>query len=208
MLVADTVALTPKQEARRTRVIQAALELASEGGYDAVQMRDVATRAGVAMGTVYRYFSSKDQLLVECLGEVAHELQEGLRRQPASGEDTADRVMEVLRRAIRALERDPKVASALVTALASLSSEDPAGLESAQRVYGLVREILTDAMHDGEHPEREAVIRTLGHVWLASLITWVRGWSERNAMMRDLEAAVRLLLPAGRPASDLARARA
>jgi AcrR family transcriptional regulator len=207
--VADTVALTPKQEARRTRVIQAALELASEGGYDAVQMRDVATRAGVAMGTVYRYFSSKDQLLVECLGEVAHELQTGLQRQPASGEDTADRVVEVLRRAIRALERDPNVASALVTALASLSSDDPAGLESAQGVYGLVREILTDAMDGHDQPEREAIIRTLGHVWLASLITWVRGWSDRGAMWRDLEAAVRLLLPAEQPASSaLARARA
>jgi AcrR family transcriptional regulator len=206
--VADNDVLTPKQEARRTSVIQAALQLASEGGYEAVQMRDVATRAGVAMGTVYRYFSSKDQLLVECLGEVAGELQAGLRRQPARGATTADRVVDVLRRAIRALERDPNVASALVTGLASLSSEDPAGLESAQAVYGVVSDILTDAMSDGEHPEREAVIRTLGHVWLACLITWVRGWSDRNHMWRDLEAAVRLVLPADKPAGALARARA
>jgi AcrR family transcriptional regulator len=206
--VADNDGLTPKQEARRARVIEATLALASEGGYEAVQMRDVATRAGVAMGTVYRYFSSKDQLLVECLGEVAHELQEGLHRHPPRGETTADRVVDVLRRAIRALERDPNVASALVTGLASLSSEDPAGLESAQRVYGVVSDIITEAMSDGEHPEREAVIRTLGHVWLSSLITWVRGWSDQSHMWRDLEAAVRLVLPAGRPAGALARARA
>ena len=55
--------LTPNQAARRERVIDAALELAAEGGYDAVQMRDVAGRAQVALGTIYRYFSSKDHLL-------------------------------------------------------------------------------------------------------------------------------------------------
>ena len=55
--------LTANQAARRTRVLEAAIELASEGGYDAVQMRDVATRAQVALGTIYRYFSSKDELL-------------------------------------------------------------------------------------------------------------------------------------------------
>ena len=55
------------QAARRERVIAAAVDLASEGGYDAVQMRDVATTAGVALGTIYRYFSSKDHLLAETM---------------------------------------------------------------------------------------------------------------------------------------------
>ena len=57
--------LTTSQAARRGRVIEAALTLGADGGYDAVQMRDVATTAGVALGTIYRYFSSKDHLLAE-----------------------------------------------------------------------------------------------------------------------------------------------
>ena len=63
--------LTRSQKARRTRVIEAAMALASEGGYDAVQMRDVAERADVALGTIYRYFASKDQLLAAALVEWA-----------------------------------------------------------------------------------------------------------------------------------------
>ena len=55
--------LTRAQQARRQRVIDAAMALGLEGGYEAVQMRDVAARADVAMGTVYRYFTSKDHLL-------------------------------------------------------------------------------------------------------------------------------------------------
>ena len=47
--------------------IDAAMALGLDGGYDAVQMRDVAARADVAMGTVYRYFTSKDHLLAATL---------------------------------------------------------------------------------------------------------------------------------------------
>ena len=59
--------LTRAQQARRQRVIDAAMALGLEGGYEAVQMRDVAARADVAMGTVYRYFTSKDHLLAAAL---------------------------------------------------------------------------------------------------------------------------------------------
>ena len=68
-VAADPSALTKSQAARRERVIRAAMELGAEGGYDAVQMRDVAQRAGVALGTIYRYFSSKDHLLAAAMVE-------------------------------------------------------------------------------------------------------------------------------------------
>ena len=42
--------------ARRQRLIEAAVGLAAEGGYEAVQMRDVAARAEVALGTLYRHY--------------------------------------------------------------------------------------------------------------------------------------------------------
>ena len=46
------------QRERRQRILDATLTLASRGGYEAVQMRAVADRAGVALGTLYRYFPS------------------------------------------------------------------------------------------------------------------------------------------------------
>ncbi len=44
------------QRDRRKRILDATIELASTGGFDAVQMRAVAERADVALGTLYRYF--------------------------------------------------------------------------------------------------------------------------------------------------------
>src|SRR6185503_800266 len=55
------------QRDRRKRILDATLALASKGGYDAVQMRTVAERADVALGTLYRYFPSKIHLLVSAL---------------------------------------------------------------------------------------------------------------------------------------------
>ena len=56
------------QRERRKRILDATLAIASKGGYEAVQMRAVADRADVAVGTLYRYFPSKVHLLVSALG--------------------------------------------------------------------------------------------------------------------------------------------
>src|SRR6185503_20502681 len=71
--------------ARRRRLVESAVALAEEGGYDAVQMRDVAARAEVALGTLYRHFSSKDQLLLAALAEQAATLRDRLHNRPPRG---------------------------------------------------------------------------------------------------------------------------
>src|ERR1700690_164497 len=95
--------LTPAQQARRQRVIDAAMALGLEGGYEAVQMRDVAARADVAMGTVYRYFTSKDHLLAAALVFWVEQLDARLAQGPARGSVASERVLDVLERALRAM---------------------------------------------------------------------------------------------------------
>src|SRR5205085_10566074 len=62
-------ALARSQAARRRRVLDAALQLAAQGGFDGVQMRDVAAAADVALGTVYRHFSSQARPLPDAMAE-------------------------------------------------------------------------------------------------------------------------------------------
>src|SRR5207244_2412704 len=78
------------QAARRQRVIEAAMALATQGGYDAVQMRDVAATADVALGTLYRYFPSKDHLLIAAQEEWAQALRQRLAQKPPRGNTPAD----------------------------------------------------------------------------------------------------------------------
>src|SRR6185436_17678036 len=71
---------------RKQLLLDAATALAAEGGYDAVQMRDVAARAEVALGTLYRHYASKDQLLLAALAAQAATLRERLVHHPPRGD--------------------------------------------------------------------------------------------------------------------------
>src|SRR5699024_8824506 len=61
---APTGTMSRSQTQRRKRIVQTAAALAVRGGVEAMQMRSVAERAGVALGTLYRYFPSKMDLVV------------------------------------------------------------------------------------------------------------------------------------------------
>src|SRR5450755_4500344 len=94
-------ALARSQAARRRRVLDATLALAAGGGFDAVQMRDVAAAADVALGTLYRYFSSKERLLLEAMAEQQADLRAYLDVHPPREATPAARVESVLKGANR-----------------------------------------------------------------------------------------------------------
>jgi AcrR family transcriptional regulator len=177
--------------ARRRRLIDAAVGLAAEGGYDAVQMRDVAARAEVALGTLYRHYSSKDQLLLAALAAQADTLKCRLEQRPPRGRTPADRVSEGLRRACRSLEREPTVTAAMVTAMSSTDG-DIAPIK--QSVQASLRGMIECAIGDDPVDDLDAIVKVLGYVWFAGLAFWVGGMSESGAMADDLERAAHLLL--------------
>jgi AcrR family transcriptional regulator len=186
--------LTRAQQARRRRVIDAAMTLGLEGGYEAVQMRDVAARADVAMGTVYRYFTSKDHLLAASLVQWVEMLDARLAQQPPRGSDPAARVLDVLDRALRAMARQPKLVAAVFT---SLASPDPAAVGCQQQITLLMEGIITGAIGAPQPPDIAERARIIGHVWYSALVGWVSGWSTMSRVYDELAVAVRLLLPAG-----------
>jgi len=179
------------QAARRQRVVDVAVELAAEGGYDGVQMRDVAARAGVALGTIYRYFPSKDQLLAAAQVTWARRLQDRLGRRPPAGDDPLERLLDVIGRACRAIERNQRLSSALVTAIAS---PDPGVHLYQAEMNGIVSDMFSQAL-DGLDEERQTgVVRVLSNVWFAALIGWVNGWRQVRTIGEEMAFAAEVLL--------------
>jgi AcrR family transcriptional regulator len=183
--------LTPNQAARRARVLDAALELAAEGGYDAVQMRDVAGRAQVALGTIYRYFSSKDHLLAAAQVEMWRDQSDRFAQRPPEGATAADRVVTVVERAMRGAEREPQRTAALVTAS---SSPDPAVRDCQAEIMAIMDRVLETAMADVDPERRSQIALALRQVWFASLLGWVNGWTDAATVNRELVNTARLLL--------------
>lgn len=190
---ADGMPLSGKQLARRERVIEAALSLGAEGGYDAVHMREVADRADVALGTIYRYFGSKDHLLAAALSEWTAQLQARLARRPPRGETALDQLVDVLRRAARALEREPVLTAALAKAL---GASDAGVAEAATEVRGRITAMAAPILARLSEEETEDIVAVLRHVWYSSMMSWANGRVPITAVGDELERAARVLLAA------------
>jgi AcrR family transcriptional regulator len=183
--------LTKSQAARRDRVIRAALELGAEGGYDAVQMRDVATRAEVALGTIYRYFPSKDALLLAGMVQWLGDLEDTVTRHPPVGDSTTERIMDVLTRALRAMDRDPRLTAAVIGAM---TAGDPASVAAIDEVTRAMARIMRAAFPDDVEPALEAsAAKTLGHVWWSATIAWANGMGDIDWVAQELREATGLI---------------
>jgi AcrR family transcriptional regulator len=188
----EDTALARSQAARRRRVLDAALRLAEGGGFDAVQMRDVATEANVALGTVYRYFTSKERLLLEAMVEQIETLATRVDSRPPVGDSASTRVLDVLTRANASLQRHPEVTAAMVRAFGAAAPEEA---DVVRRVSEAMTAIITSAMHEGAPSSRDlAAARVLQQVWLSSLVGWVGGVDDAPRVVADLTVAAELLL--------------
>jgi TetR/AcrR family transcriptional regulator, cholesterol catabolism regulator len=180
------------QRDRHRRILDATLALASKGGYEAVQMRTVAERADVALGTLYRYFPSKIHLLVSALAREVERNQERLDRRPIPGETPYERVMYVLGRTTRSMQREPMLTEAMTRAF---MFADPSAANEVNTVARLMEQMFTKAMHEGEpSADDSAIARVIGDVWLSNLVAWVTRRASADDVSNHLELAVRLLL--------------
>ena len=187
------------QRDRRKRILDATIALASKGGFDAVQMRAVAERADVALGTLYRYFPSKIHLLVSGLAREFEQANANFDRRPIPGDTAHERVMYVLGRTTRSLQRDPNLTEALTRAFMFAD----ASVANEIHVVGLhTTRLLMRAMHDQVTPIEEivpteddiAIAKVIGDVWLSSLVQWVTGRASAQDVAKSMDVAVRLLL--------------
>jgi AcrR family transcriptional regulator len=180
------------QRGRRKRILDATLALASKGGYEAVQMRTVAEQANVALGTLYRYFPSKIHLLVSALVREFERTQQKLDRTTIPGDTSYERMLFVLGRITKTMQRDPMLTEAMTRAF---MFADPSAAAEVNTVARLMEHTLTQAIHEGEPTADEvAIARIIGDVWLSNLVAWVTRRASADDVSNNLELAARLLL--------------
>ena len=184
-------AMTTTQITRRNRIIGAVIELVREGATEDVAMKDVADRAGVALGTMYRYFSSKDHLLAAALLEWAGDLDRRTARLPATGAP-AEQLASIFREALRAYQRRPAFARLLIYVA---SSSDPFASECYRQLGPVVFSAFDPALAHLAEDRRRRVLRVLGAVWYQGLVEWVNGRMTIADVQALLDDASELLVP-------------
>lgn len=208
--------MTRSQTQRRRRIVQTAAALAVRGGVEAMQMRSVAERAGVALGTLYRYFPSKMDLVVAVVTEELDLLENGIVRRPPTANSPSGRAVDVLLRATRGLMREPELADALVRSLILAEVK----IELDVRISDLVWRVATgnlegadtaavatddtDADSDdgpetsGTEVDRDStgyvLVGSLTSVWIFELVEILKGRRDVDEAERRLQIAAERLL--------------
>lgn len=180
------------QRDRRKRIVDATLALAAKGGYDAVQMRAVAEKADVALGTLYRYFPSKIHLLVSGLAREFERAQEKLERGTIPGDTQTERLLFVLGRNTRMMQRDPHLTEAMVRAFMFADTTAAAEVEQVGRH---MENMFAKAMGitDPTDADRD-IFHVIADVWMANLVAWVTRRASAADVANRLELSVHLLL--------------
>ena len=183
------ITLQAKAE-NRSRILEAAKDLFAQNGYDRTTTRDVARAAGIATGTLFNYFPTKEQIVAALAGDAvaaAHAEASTLNPQPQTLEEqlfalTARELRHL--RPFRTILRpildldcfDPsdfrrQHASVVEPLLTSELGEDPGPL--AMRLYGTLYTGVLTAWTADQSPHQEDTLALLDQS-LRMFVTWLR----------------------------------
>ncbi len=144
----------------RERLLLAAQGLIEEGGYGAASVMAIADRAGVAAGTLYRHFASKEELFVEVFRSVCGREERAMRTAAAElgdGAAAAERLQHVLATFAQRALGNPRLAWALIAEPVD-PLVDAERLAYRSRYAALIAEGLNAGIASGELPAQDTAL--------------------------------------------------
>jgi TetR/AcrR family transcriptional regulator, cholesterol catabolism regulator len=184
----------PAKQQPRRRILQAALELAATGGYEALQVRAISERAGVSSRTIYANFQSLDALLIVAVAEQSQALYQSVTDAPPRGRTPAARVHRLITDLTATMTANRELTLALLRSLLSGKRD------VSQYVHGfggVLQAMLASAIAPAGPTARDReVAELLEGIWFAALVGWASGTSSDADIGRIMQRAARLLLPA------------
>jgi TetR/AcrR family transcriptional regulator, cholesterol catabolism regulator len=189
-------AMTSRQLVRRAMLIEAVIDLVREAGPGAVQMRDVADRSGIALGTMYRYFSSKEHMLAAALSDWQERLTRRVLTSNAGEEagasgDLTEQVLSFVRKELRGFARNPKIAELMVQVVVS---SDPYARDALARMGARNDEVMNRLLAGVSAERAETIKVAVGSVLMNGLTYWVTGRITLVELTSQVESVTRLVL--------------
>jgi AcrR family transcriptional regulator len=183
----------------RQRIVDAALLLVSQGGYEELQVRKIAQQASVSSRTIYSLFPSLDSLLIIAIAEQAGGLYRRYTETPPKGRSAAARVQRVIEELTEVMTANRLLTHALLRAL---MCGKPDVAEHVRNFAALMESILASAIEPGRPRAADRVAaELLERVWFSALIGWATGVDADDQIPEVMRrASLRILEPARRSA--------
>ncbi len=181
---------------RSQRIVKTAIDLAEEGGFEAVRLRDVAAHAEVAVGTVYKRFRSKEDMLVAALAMEVGRLQSLINITPPVGVSAEERIRSLFSTLTTILAARPKFSQAVIRAVAS---GEPEMADKVLRFHSQMVTLIVGAINTPTEPtlteeEAKLLAHMLQQIWFAGLVGWMGGLHEPDEAVQQVTQAARLML--------------
>jgi AcrR family transcriptional regulator len=109
----NTANLTGKGELTRNTILESALQLFRDKGFDATTMRDIAAQAGVALGAAYYYFESKDAIVMGFYERAQKQMAPLVEESLANAKGLHDRLHAIIQVKLEYFAADRKLMGAL-----------------------------------------------------------------------------------------------
>lgn len=182
--------LSKSQTLRRRRIIDAALALVRQQGHAQTQMRDIADASELALGTVYRYFPSKEVLLANVFEVWCEGYWERLGIA-AEGQANVDRLIDIARRSSQAYIDERNI----LTMINSLrSANEPAITEKFNVINQRAAQFFLDNLHGLPDEAATGIVDTIFCVMSVKLELLAGEQISTDQVYQDIEKTVRLLL--------------
>jgi AcrR family transcriptional regulator len=182
--------LQRSQAARRARVLATVLDLAREGGYDAIQLRPVSERTGISTDTIYRYFGSRDQLISAAVRQWSEREFIEPARTWLEGETGAEQLLSFNWHVWKVWERNPNMLETFVRAAHAEGNIDD-GL--AARIFRALVPLNADALREVEPGYRVDALMIMEHFTHSAMTFVVDGVFPIGEVYPMLERTVRTL---------------
>jgi AcrR family transcriptional regulator len=187
----------------RGEISRVAWDLFAAGGYEATTVDEIARAAGVSRRTFFRYFASKEDVLVETSDALAEDLIAAFSRRPAH-EPPLVAVHRALRPVVEARLADAGRARAIIRLLLESRTLRRAMLERHARLEERLAAIM--AVRLGADPRRDSTPALLAFVTRALLDTAFNVWFDQHpedvgAMVDDLFRKLRAVTATRRKAA-------
>ena len=187
---------TAQGAAARRHLYETALTMVAERGYQNTTLRDIARKAGVSVGLLYRYFPSKQAVVIALYDELSQAYVDQAARMPAG--KWRDRFLFAVRTSVQVLEPHRNALKALTLVMVSDPDEGIFAAETAfsrLRVQRAFEEAVTGATDAPPAKFAPALGRMLYLVHLAILLWWLLDRSPRQRATHGLIGLTEQLLP-------------
>ena len=187
---------TAQGAATRERLYATAMQLIASRGYETTTLRDIAREAGVSVGLLYRYFPSKQAVVIALYDELSAEYARQAAEIPPGR--WRDRFIFALKTSLRVLEPHQTALRALTPVLVGDPEE---GIFSASTAFSRLRvqkvfeQVVAGSSDAPKQPLAEGLGRLLYLVHLAVLLWWLLDKSANQRATASLVSLTQQLLP-------------